>query len=218
MSRNASGDIPQPPQSSPDRLPRLNQRRHANLYDAVAGRVSSDGFRGQSIPNRTPAPSTSVPVAPEEVLFRRVNAPIRYAENDFYFADERLLPERSLPESDTLKAIHTYASDFYTSTTLDQGQTDWQSMDETALIALGILLEEAANESLGETGDMVFVEGEEVSEEGLSSHMPSKLRGRKRVTVGSSSAISGEEVARPRQSRKKRRRRDDTEHPMEPES
>ncbi len=35
-------------------------------------------------------------------------------------------------------------------------------MDETALLAVGILLEEAAEEVLGEKGDMVFVEGEEL--------------------------------------------------------
>lgn len=34
-------------------------------------------------------------------------------------------------------------------------------MDETALLAMGILLEEAAAEALGETGDLVFVEGDD---------------------------------------------------------
>ena len=33
-------------------------------------------------------------------------------------------------------------------------------MDETALLAMGILLEEAAKEILGDAGDLVFVEGE----------------------------------------------------------
>ena len=37
-------------------------------------------------------------------------------------------------------------------------------MEETALLAVGILLEEAAEHILGETGDMVLVEGEEISE------------------------------------------------------
>jgi hypothetical protein len=32
-------------------------------------------------------------------------------------------------------------------------------MDETALLALGILLEESAREVLGESGDLVFTEG-----------------------------------------------------------
>tara|TARA_R110002060_G_scaffold16532_6_gene22967 strand:+ start:1417 stop:1611 length:195 start_codon:yes stop_codon:yes gene_type:complete len=34
-------------------------------------------------------------------------------------------------------------------------------MDETALIALGILMEEASLASLGETGDLAFTEGEQ---------------------------------------------------------
>lgn len=34
-------------------------------------------------------------------------------------------------------------------------------MDETALLAFGILLEEAARESLGDAGDMIFVEAQE---------------------------------------------------------
>ena len=36
-----------------------------------------------------------------------------------------------------------------------------ESLDETALLALGILLEEMAGYVLGETGDLAFVEGEE---------------------------------------------------------
>lgn len=35
-------------------------------------------------------------------------------------------------------------------------------MDESALLALGILMEEATREALGETGDLVFTEGQEV--------------------------------------------------------
>lgn len=34
----------------------------------------------------------------------------------------------------------------------------WKCMDETALIALGILLEETAKETLGETGDLALIE------------------------------------------------------------
>jgi hypothetical protein len=42
-------------------------------------------------------------------------------------------------------------------------------MDETALIAFGILLEEMAREELGETGDLAFTEAaDEEEERGLS--------------------------------------------------
>ena len=36
-------------------------------------------------------------------------------------------------------------------------------MDETALLAFGILLEESGREILGRTGDLVFTEGEEIA-------------------------------------------------------
>ena len=115
-------------------------------------RVSSDGYVLSS-----PA------LPPEAVLFRGRNAPTRYAESDFYFANERESP-KDLPGSDLLKALHCYTSDFYSKSTIDGGAGDWRSLDETALIALGILMEEASRSILGETGDLVFTEGEEVDD------------------------------------------------------
>lgn len=108
-------------------------------------------------------------LAPEEVLFSRKHAPQRYAENDIYFAHEKL-PEGGrdiLPDSDLLKAVHGYASHFYEALGLrhdprgraSAGRVDERSMDETALLAFGILLEEAARNSLGKNGDLVFTEG-----------------------------------------------------------
>jgi hypothetical protein len=130
------------------------------------GRVTAKGFLSQ-IPvasrHRDTATSSTVAVRPEEVLFRRQNAPTRYEEHDFYFAHERLPTDCSLPSSDILHAVHAYASDYYRYATASRGVDDYQTLDETALIAMGILLEEMAEESLGETGDLVLVEGEEVS-------------------------------------------------------
>ncbi len=97
------------------------------------------------------------------MLFRSKNAPTRYAESDIYFAHERQLPI-GLPESDLLKALHSYSSDFYSRATVDRGAGDWKSLDETALIALGVLMEEASRDILGQTGDLVFTEGEEATE------------------------------------------------------
>lgn len=108
-------------------------------------------------------------LAPEEVLFSRKNAPQRYAEKDIYFASENL-PDGGrdvLPDSDTVKAVHEYASHFYEALGQRLDRTgrgrithvDERSMDETALLAFGILLEEAARESLGKDGDLVFTEG-----------------------------------------------------------
>lgn len=95
---------------------------------------------------------------PEDVLFRQNGAPVRYEEDDVYFADRHLKPDQKLPDSDLLKALHRYAADFYGSVESGGGQRSFQSMDETALLALGILIEEAAREALGETGDLALLE------------------------------------------------------------
>lgn len=111
---------------------------------------------------------------PEAVLFRRKNAPARFAENDLYFANEQR-PGIELPDSDLLKALHCYASDFYSRNTADAGIGDWKSLDETALIALGVLIEEVS--CLSRTGDMVFTEGEQVT---ISASSPNISQGTSR--------------------------------------
>ncbi|KAI9772030.1 MAG: hypothetical protein M1840_001318 [Geoglossum simile] len=158
------------------------QKRQATVYDAVAGRVSS-----YLPPNHRDRPSSTLPtVPPEEVLFRRRNGPTRYAESDLYFANEDLPATTRLPDSDLLKAIHTYASEFYAR---NGGSYDWRSMDETALLAMGVLLEDAAAVALGETGDLVFVEEENGGEgsavlvEGDKVRSGETRKGRKRRRV-----------------------------------
>jgi len=111
--------------------------------------------------NRDTASSSTAALPPESVLFRSRNAPTRYAEFDVYFANEKKSPI-GLPESDLLKALHNYASDFYSRATTDGGAGDWKSLDGTALMALGVLMEETSRDILGQTGDLVFTEGEEV--------------------------------------------------------
>ncbi|OTB00676.1 hypothetical protein M426DRAFT_65480, partial [Hypoxylon sp. CI-4A] len=107
-------------------------------------------------------------LAPEDVLFRRIGAPIRYAEKDIYPAHETLRDggRDVLPDSDMLKAIHSYSSQFYAALASRRGEAvlrniDERSMDESALLAFGILLEEASREVLGKKGDLVFTEGVE---------------------------------------------------------
>ena len=72
--------------------------------------------------------------------------------------------EQRLPDSDLLKAIHAYTSDFYGRATANGGLLDFESLDETALLGLGILLEEMAEHVLGDTGDLAFVEGEGIND------------------------------------------------------
>lgn len=84
-------------------------------------------------------------------------------ENDPYWAHRYLTADQPLPDSDLLKAIHTYASDFYARVFGTGAMVDYRSMDETALLCCGILMEEMADEVLGETGDLALTEGERVA-------------------------------------------------------
>jgi hypothetical protein len=107
-------------------------------------------------------------LAPEEALFRRKNAPLRYAEHDIYWANDDL-PDSGrlhLPDGALLRSVHGYASRFYEAAAARLGShcvvgarmIDERSMDETSLLAFGILLEEASREALGKRGDLVFTE------------------------------------------------------------
>jgi len=153
--------------------------RAANVFDAVAGRVTLNGALGDSEDAITRSrrrlsvtssrySSRNPKLAPEEALFKRKNAPARYAEYDIYWANEDL-PDgghRHLPDSDLLRSVHGYASRFYEAAAARLGPRsvvgtrviDERSMDETALLAFGILLEEAGRDTLGKRGDVVFTE------------------------------------------------------------
>ncbi|TQW00718.1 membrane protein [Cordyceps javanica] len=150
-----------------------SKRRIATVYDAVSGRLSHHRGTLTHGENSKPALVTKYSLretkyGPDEVLFRRVDAPQRYAEHDLYYAHERDLPRGGrgvLPESDLLKAIHDYSGRFYGhmrrrgNVASQSCNVDEASMDETALLAFGILLEEAGRDILGKSGDMVFTEG-----------------------------------------------------------
>ncbi|KAI0406480.1 hypothetical protein F4802DRAFT_557881 [Xylaria palmicola] len=160
------------------------RRRQASVYDAVAGRVTttlpisscaSHPPRVKHHKQHAPDSRRNPTLAPEEVLFRRAGAPVRYAEKDICQAHEDL-PDGGrgiLPDSDLLKTVHSYASRFYADLPANRQTRDAagegvseRSMDETALLAFGILLEEAGREALGKRGDLVFTEGLEVGEHG----------------------------------------------------
>lgn len=164
-----------------DPASRANRRkRQASVYDAVAGRVGYEGFLGEDAPtkNRDTVSRSNIAVPPDEVLFRRRGAPVRYEEDDIYCADRHLGPHQRLPDSDLLKTIHAYSSDFYANATSDHGKSDFKSLDETALLAMGILLEEAAVEALGKTGDLALVEAaDEQDDDSKSPRVDRPVRG-----------------------------------------
>ncbi|KAI1401666.1 hypothetical protein F4819DRAFT_314661 [Hypoxylon fuscum] len=164
---------------------RKRRKRDANVYDAVAGRVTTTFPLDEHSGTGTEAPSHHFRVsrdhlrnptlAPEQVLFRRIGAPVRYAEKDIYQAHEGLRDGGLgvLPDSDVLKAIHSYSSHFYAVGARRRREivgpvvrsVDERSMDETALLAFGILLEEAGRDALGRKGDLVFTEGVELDQD-----------------------------------------------------
>ncbi|KAJ5500130.1 hypothetical protein PEX1_043490 [Penicillium expansum] len=151
-----------------DDKPLRHTRRHANVYDAVAGRVNPRGVhahRTVASQYRDTALANARSLRPEELLYRKQNIPAESTEEKIYFAHENLPSDQALPNSDLLETIHAYAADYYEYATADNGKDDHQTMDETALLAVGILIEEMAKEELGETGDLALVEGQELSEE-----------------------------------------------------
>ncbi|KAK4144277.1 uncharacterized protein C8A04DRAFT_36740 [Dichotomopilus funicola] len=189
-----SSDPPPSNGSSTTTDPKRLRGRDANVYDAVAGRITlNNALRDADDPislssrrRRTSAgrhhSARNAKLAPEEALFRRKHAPARYAEYDIYWASDDL-PSRGggrddrrrhhpLPDSDLLRSVHWYASHFYEATALRLGGNrggrnrcfvgsrlvDERSMDETALLAFGVLLEEAGRAALGTRGDTVFTE------------------------------------------------------------
>ncbi|KAK4230271.1 hypothetical protein QBC38DRAFT_50342 [Podospora fimiseda] len=169
-----------PSPSSPQKPISSSHRRQYSLYDAVAGRIYPPEHplfqsthkttpKGNASPTSKPRrhsfSKTIPPFTPEEALLRRKNAPGKWIEYDTYWASEDLEgTDVRLPESELLVCLHSYVSKFYDLVGAGKGTdkrlVDERSMDETALLAIGILLEEAGREVLGKRGGEVFVEGE----------------------------------------------------------
>ena len=176
------------------------KRRNVTLYDAVAGKVGVNGF----LTREQFESSRYIPQAPEEVLLRSINAPASIPDN-FYNAEDRLKPDDALPESDLLKAIHSYSSDFYDLATHDHGKYDFKSLDETALIAMGVLMEEAVREMLGENGDMALVEAEAL-EHGLPETKQTTHQIKGKVEPPLTPQFASEESSEDEESPKKKRK------------
>ena len=136
--------------------------------------------------------------------------------------DEETLNDVPLPESDIIEAVQSYAGHFYANTTDTRRTEHFSSMNGSALIAMGVLLEELGNELLGETGDMVLVEREDgdnydsghyASDVSISSSTHTGKTSRKRsasvMSRGTSKHMSGTEEesssSRKRGKNKKRR-------------
>ena len=73
---------------------------------------------------------------------------------------------------------------------------NFQSMDATALLLVGMLLEESAQEVLGDAGDMVFVEGAREDDDGNEEMV--RPRSVRRKSTSAAARKSGKTRARKR--------------------
>ncbi|KAB2570317.1 hypothetical protein DBV05_g11027 [Lasiodiplodia theobromae] len=171
--------------------PEKRRRRPISVYDCVAGRVNANGFipeKAHISSGRMTSSSSRVPVPPDEYLFKQRDAPPRYEEDDIYFADRHLAPHQQLPDSDLLKALHAHSSEVYAQAYGRHAKTLYKSLDETALLTLGILMEEAAADIFDEVGNMKLEKPEEnghVNVENDSSRPDSGGKRKRDQTSGS---------------------------------
>jgi UAF complex subunit Rrn10 len=63
-----------------------------------------------------------------------------------------------LPSSDLLKALHYYTGEYFRH---HDNYDGYRTLDETALLTLGVLMEEAIKDSLGPNGALAYAENEE---------------------------------------------------------
>lgn len=156
--------------------------RHTTVYDAVARRISRyHGFISASLyqaagQGRDQATNHARPADPDDALFNfdhyaKVMKHLNHkptsrfvppdvstdVKREALYAYTKWLPqELELPDGELLEAVHTYASEYYSQ--LPEMKVMYRALDGTALVALGILLEEMARENVGETGDLAFLE------------------------------------------------------------
>ncbi|TLD39202.1 meiotic nuclear division protein 1 [Venturia nashicola] len=179
-----------------------SKRRKVSVFDAVAGRAGRNGFLAtepEYSRDRDTASSSTRPIPPDDILFSRKGARVRLADEDDYVGMNGLGP---IPPNYLLETTHRYLSRFYDRPDIQRKPLHYKSMDGTALLALGILLEEALDQSLGETGHLAFLTaGEEeedlIPELGWDGHAWVKKAPRRTDanTQSSRSALSHEFVA-----------------------
>lgn len=140
-------------------------KRNTSVYDACAGQIGTEGQISTAHPT---------PLSPEEILYQRKTIQKRFdsfeAFERAYFdaqssATDPRTGETRLPDSDLLVAIFEYARQFYASIEestegeRERGMECWGSLNGSALIAMGILLEEMCKAELGVTSGLAMMEG-----------------------------------------------------------
>lgn len=141
---------------NPTRAKRQKQE-DPSFYDLVAGTVrkiveNKSLYRGQLYTR---------PYSAAEYYFERKRPMTGDEDEDARLYWHREVDHYALPPSDVLWAVLRYTSHFFGK----KGRNFLKFMDETALLAIGVLLEETMKESLGETGYLAFLEPKEESNE-----------------------------------------------------
>lgn len=129
----------------------VGKRRWKTVYDAVAGRLISNDDGKDWRNNR--GTETEKIIAPDDYLMKLPSAPDDGIPIEYH-------PD--LPSSDLLSAIHSYAAEYFKAHGIWQG---YRSMDHSALLGIGILMEEYIDQLLGPNGCEFYAEPEEEQEE-----------------------------------------------------
>jgi len=130
--------------------------KNPSIYDLAAGKVrrksrhANYGFGGE----------VTVPYPPVEFYFDRKRVKTGDEDEDSRLYWRREVDKHKLPPSDLLWAIHRNASQFFSK----KGDDHLKFMDESALLAVGVLLEETMKQSLGKSGHLAFLEPDDEHE------------------------------------------------------
>ncbi|KAF3934116.1 hypothetical protein ABW19_dt0209501 [Dactylella cylindrospora] len=121
-----------------------------NVYSASSSLLTINGH--------PVSPTHKIPAAADEILFHVYKHPKWHMpdEVDMIMRDDNRTKE--YPDSDLLKAVHAYTADFFRAKGWEAVGT--RMLDEEALVAVGLLLEEWCREAVGKQGDLVFLEKE----------------------------------------------------------
>ncbi|KAJ2901758.1 hypothetical protein MKZ38_001430 [Zalerion maritima] len=111
-SRCTSASSPPPDRHSQGKNRGTLGSKRYTLYDAIASRVHTQAPPPRSERSTLYSTRTTI-LSADQVLFRRKNAPARFAERDVYWQNIHSdLPPSLLPQSDLLKCLHAFVSDF----------------------------------------------------------------------------------------------------------
>lgn len=130
--------------------------------------------------------SRGIAIPPDEVLLAQsqtgIKIPIRHREE--------FPKDAPLPLAELLKAIHYYASKRVSKLPSEDKIALERSLDETALLGFGVMVEELADSYIDENGVDIFVENDEDSEDKEEQEEESEEEDKNEVGADDSTEIS----------------------------